>query len=446
MFQLRRGFLHATSTRSSLRAFHASRTSMMPQISFNLADIGEGIAEVEVLQWFVKPGDKISQFQNLVEVQSDKATVEITSRFDGVVTKLHYDVGGMAKVGSALIDLDVSDEIAAAHNAGAASKKPAAGAKKVEQLKKAAIPTPIKSLHAPVVPTPQAPVSVAPASLSSIVRTKTGKVLTTPSVRRLAREHNIDLEDIPVEGDRILKGDILNYIRELSEAKFQPAQAASQASAESSHEVAGTTSSSKGVEFLTESQVVPVNLVAAERGIKITYLPLMIKAASLALKYYPVLNSSVSECEGFITLHAHHNISVAMDTPKGLLVPNIKNVESKSILEIAEDLSRLQGLATAGKLGPNDLTGGTFSLSNIGSIGGTYMGPVIMVPQVAIGAIGKIQTLPRFNKAGEVVPVKIMNVSWSGDHRIIDGATMARFSTKWKNFLENPTSMLSELK
>ncbi|ETV97748.1 hypothetical protein H310_09113 [Aphanomyces invadans] len=484
MFQLRRGFLHATSARSSLRAFHASRTSMMPQISFNLADIGEGIAEVEVLQWFVKPGDKISQFQNLVEVQSDKATVEITSRFDGVVTKLHYDVGGMAKVGSALIDLDVSDEIAAAHNAGAASKKPAAGAKKVEQLKKAATPTPIKSLHAPVVPTPQAPVSVAPASLSSIVRTKTGKVLTTPSVRRLAREHNIDLEDIPVEGDRILKGDILNYIRELSEAKFQPAQAASQASAESSHEVAGTTSSSKGVEFLTESQVVPVNpiqkmmvksmnaalkvphfgyadeiemdaldelrqrlkVVAAERGIKITYLPLMIKAASLALKYYPVLNSSVSECEGFITLHAHHNISVAMDTPKGLLVPNIKNVESKSILEIAEDLSRLQGLATAGKLGPNDLTGGTFSLSNIGSIGGTYMGPVIMVPQVAIGAIGKIQTLPRFNKAGEVVPVKIMNVSWSGDHRIIDGATMARFSTKWKNFLENPTSMLSELK
>ncbi|RHY01315.1 hypothetical protein DYB25_002066 [Aphanomyces astaci] len=473
MFQLRRGLLHATTVRSSFRAFHASRGVMMPQISFNLADIGEGIAEVEVLQWFVKEGDKISQFQNLVEVQSDKATVEITSRFDGVVTKLHYDVGGMAKVGHPLVDLDVSDEVAAAHNAGSGPKKSAApGAKKVEKLKKAVSPTPIKSSPAPVAAIPQATTSAV--SLSSIVRTKSGKVLTTPSVRRLAREHNIDLEDIPVEGDRILKGDILNYIRELSEAKYQPAE-----SHASDVDVAAAPPSSKAsVEFLTESQVVPVNpiqkmmvkamnasltvphfgyadeiemdaldelrqrlkVVASERGIKVTYLPLMIKAASLALKYYPVLNASVSDCEGFITLHAQHNISVAMDTPKGLLVPNIKNVESKSILDIAQELGRLQALASAGKLGPNDLTGGTFS------IGGTYMGPVIMVPQVAIGAIGKIQTLPRFNAAGTVVPVKVMNVSWSGDHRIIDGATMARFSTKWKHFLENPTAMLSELK
>ncbi|KAF0698332.1 Aste57867_11052 [Aphanomyces stellatus] len=482
MFQLRRGLLHATRTSSMMRPFHASRGAMMPQISFNLADIGEGIAEVEVLQWFVKPGDKISQFQNLVEVQSDKATVEITSRFDGVVTKVHYEVGGMAKVGSALIDLEVSDEVAAAHNAGSAPKKASTpAAKKVEPLKKAA---PSSSGPAPVAPIPQAAAAAAPVSLSSIVRNTSGKVLTTPSVRRLAREHNIDLEDIPVEGDRILKGDILNYIRHLAEGKYQPAAPEAPAAATSSSSAPKSSSATSTVEFLTESQTVPVNpiqkmmvksmnaalkvphfgyadeiemdaldelrqrlkVVAAERGVKVTYLPLMIKAASLALKYHPILNASVSDCEGFITMHAHHNISVAMDTPKGLLVPNVKNVESKSILEIAEDLARLQALATEGKLGVQDLTGGTFSLSNIGSIGGTYMGPVIMVPQVAIGAIGKIQTLPRFDKAGNVVPVKIMNVSWSGDHRVIDGATMARFSTKWKNFLENPTSMLSELK
>ncbi|CAK4635353.1 unnamed protein product [Aphanomyces euteiches] len=490
--QVRRGLLHVPRVSSAFRSFHASRQTMMPQISFNLADIGEGIAEVEVLQWFVKPGDKISQFQNLVEVQSDKATVEITSRFDGVVTKVHYEVGAMAKVGSPLIDLEVSEEVAAANSAGSGPKKAAPAAKKVEPLKKAA-PTPVAAAPkaAPVAPTPTA----APASLSSIVRTKTGKVLTTPSVRRLAREHNIDLDDIPVEGDRILKGDILNYIAQISDSKYQPPV---EETPDATSSTTTSSSSSSSFEFLTESQTIPVNrkllqlpssydisvaiqkmmvksmnaalkvphfgyadeiemdaldelrkqlkVVAAERGVKVTYLPLMIKAASLSLKYYPILNSSVSEDEGFITMHAHHNISVAMDTPKGLLVPNIKNVESKSILEIAEDLGRLQTLASQGKLGPNDLTGGTFSLSNIGSIGGTYMGPVIMVPQVAIGAIGKIQTLPRFNKAGEVVPVKIMNVSWSGDHRIIDGATMARFSTKWKNFLENPTSMLSELK
>jgi 2-oxoisovalerate dehydrogenase E2 component (dihydrolipoyl transacylase) len=115
-------------------------------------------------------------------------------------------------------------------------------------------------------------------------------------------------------------------------------------------------------------------------------------------------------------------------------------------LEIAHELTRLQQVGAAGKLSPDDLTGGTFSLSNIGSIGGTYMSPVIMVPQVAIGAIGKIQTLPRFDANNNVKPTKIMQVSWSGDHRVIDGATMARFSTMWKNFLENPVSMLMEFK
>ncbi|OQR87794.1 lipoamide acyltransferase component of branched-chain alpha-keto acid dehydrogenase complex [Achlya hypogyna] len=467
--------LHLRRSLVAHRAFHSSRFAARPEISFKLSDIGEGIAEVEVLQWFVKPGDKISQFQNLVEVQSDKATVEITSRFDGTITKLHYEPGQMAKVGSALIDLDVSDEVAAAQNASNAPKSKAP-AKKVEPIKKAA-PSPAPIAHAPT-PTPAA----APVARIPIARANTGgKVLTTPSVRRLAREHNIDLEDVPAEGDRILKGDILNYIKHLAENKAAAPAAAPSASSASA---TPTTSTTPAFEFLTESTTVPVTPIqkmmvksmnaalkvphfgyadeiemnaldglrttlkplAAARGVKVTYLPLMIKAASLALKYYPILNASVSDDEAHITMHAHHNISVAMDTPKGLLVPNVKNVESKSILDIAEDLQRLQKLGAEGKLGPNDLTGGTFSLSNIGSIGGTYMSPVIMVPQVAIGALGKIQTVPRFNAAGDVVPVKLMNVSWSGDHRVIDGATMARFSTKWKDFLENPVAMLTELK
>ncbi|KDO30997.1 hypothetical protein SPRG_04185 [Saprolegnia parasitica CBS 223.65] len=471
MLTLRRSLL--ASTRAG---FHSSRPAALPEISFKLSDIGEGIAEVEVLQWFVKPGDKIAQFQNLVEVQSDKATVEITSRFDGTITKLHYEPGQMAKVGSALIDLDVSDEVAAAQNAAGAPKSKAP-AKKVEPIKKAA-PTPTPIVSAPT-PTPAAaePVARIPITRPS----NGGKFLTTPSVRRLAREHNIDLEDVPSEGDRILKGDVLNYIKYLAENK---ATAAPIAAPSASSAAPVSASATPAFEFLTESTTVPVTPIqkmmvksmnaalkvphfgyadeiemnaldelrttlkpiAAARGVKVTYLPLMIKAASLALKYYPVLNASVSEDESSITMHAQHNISVAMDTPKGLLVPNVKNVESKSVLDIAEDLARLQKLGADGKLGPADLTGGTFSLSNIGSIGGTYMSPVIMVPQVAIGALGKIQTLPRFAADGSVVPTKVMNVSWSGDHRVIDGATMARFSTKWKAYLENPIAMLTELK
>ncbi|RLN51000.1 hypothetical protein BBJ28_00024650 [Nothophytophthora sp. Chile5] len=186
-----------------------------------------------------------------------------------------------------------------------------------------------------------------------------------------------------------------------------------------------------------------------------------------------MLNASVSESETEIKMIASHNISVAMDTPAGLIVPNVKNVQvrhapsphqtewqlkpysnsrcscytsqAKSIMEIAKDLNRLQELAIAGKLTPNDLGGGTFSISNIGSIGGTYMSPVIMLPQVAIGAIGQIQKLPRYDAEGNVEPVRLMNVSWSGDHRVIDGATMARFSNQWKGYLETPVSMLTEM-
>merc|ERR1739838_1151166 len=135
-----------------------------------------------------------------------------------------------------------------------------------------------------------------------------------------------------------------------------------------------------------------------------------------------------------------------MDTPQGLLVPSIKKVHQMSVLEIAEELNRLQVLGAAGQLGTADLSGGTFSLSNIGSIGGTYAKPVILPPEVAIGALGKIYTVPKYVPNGDLRPAQGMNVSWSADHRCIDGATMARFSNMWKDYLECPSSMLLDLK
>merc|ERR1711871_470910 len=167
--------------------------------------------------------------------------------------------------------------------------------------------------------------------------------------------------------------------------------------------------------------------VFEEKNIRLSYMPMMLKAASLALLEFPVLNAAISEDEGSVIYKGAHNISVAMDTPRGLLVPNVKNCESRSIMEIAYEMNRLQALGAANKLGAEELGGGTFALSNIGVIGGTYADPVIMPPQVAIGAVGKLQTLPRFDSDGNVVPRTIMNISWSADHRVIDGATMARF-------------------
>ena len=147
-----------------------------------------------------------------------------------------------------------------------------------------------------------------------------------------------------------------------------------------------------------------------------------------------------------ITYKADHNIGVAMDTPQGLLVPNIKKIQQLTVFDIAEELNRLQDLGLRGKLGEADLKEGTFSLSNIGSIGGTYAKPVIMPPQVAIGALGKIQKLPRFDANDNVVKAHIMNVSWSADHRVIDGATMARFSNMMKTYIEKPSSMIFDLR
>ncbi|KAG7400057.1 hypothetical protein PHYBOEH_007125 [Phytophthora boehmeriae] len=460
------------------RRFHAGSVAQFPEVPFKLADIGEGIAEVEVLQWFVKSGDQVKQFQNVCEVQSDKATVEITSRYDGVVKKVHYEVGEMAQVGSTLIDIDVDEATAASVQSSGKKKKagPPVSRKGPTPIAAAAKEPVSAPVEAPVAPTPVlTPTPVAPR------RHETDeKLLTSPSVRRLAREHSIDLYDIEGTGPqgRILKEDLLEYIKVLAK---QPALTEVKAQVTTA-KVASVTDVPRAA-YLQQDTVVPLTPIqkmmvksmnaalqvphfgyadeiqmdalynlrnelkplAESRGVKLSFMPFIIKAASLALKEYPILNATVNDSETEITMVAAHNISVAMDTPTGLIVPNVKNVQAKSIMQIAEDLNRLQQLATDGKLGPNDLKGGTFSISNIGSIGGTYMSPVLLLPQVAIGAIGKIQKLPRFDTEGNVEAVRLMNVSWSGDHRVIDGATMARFSNQWKGYLETPVSMLTEM-
>jgi len=185
---------------------------------------------------------------------------------------------------------------------------------------------------------------------------------------------------------------------------------------------------------------------AETRGFKFSYLPLFIKAASLALSKFPILNSSLCNDQTEIMYHIDHNIGIAMDTPRGLLVPSIKQCQNKSIFEIAQELTALQQLGAADKLGEEHLKGTTFTLSNIGSIGGTYMSPVITSPQVAIGALGKIQKLPKFDENSQVFAVHVMKVSWSGDHRVIDGATMSRFSNVWKQYLENPLLFVGDLR
>ncbi|XP_064189344.1 lipoamide acyltransferase component of branched-chain alpha-keto acid dehydrogenase complex, mitochondrial isoform X1 [Anguilla rostrata] len=446
------------------RCFRTSYVKTGPILQFKLSDIGEGIMEVTVKEWYVKEGDKVSQFDSICEVQSDKASVTITSRYDGVIRKLYYDIDSIALVGTPLVDIetDAGPEVA-----------------------------------------PEEDIVETPAMAQdehTHQQIKGHKTQATPAVRRLAMENNIKLSEVVGTGrdGRILKEDILNFLAKqtgaiLPPSPFQeiqpppPAAAAGPPPAKPKEKVPppsipqpvaprpvftgkDVTEPLKGfhkamVRTMTAALKIPhfgycdevdltklVHLrselkdLAESRGVKLSYMPFFMKAASLGLLHFPILNASVDENCQNITYKASHNIGLAMDTAQGLIVPNIKNVQLLSVFDIALELNRLQTMGSTSQLGTADLTGGTFTISNIGSIGGTYAKPVILPPEVAIGALGKIQVLPRFNAKGEVAKAHIMNVSWSADHRIIDGATMCRFSNMWKAYLENPASMVLDLK
>merc|ERR1712166_358939 len=420
---------------------------------FNLADIGEGIAEVEVLQWYVNEGDEVSMFDKICEVQSDKATVDISSKYDGVITTIHYEVGDMAAVGSPLIDIRLAEgEDDEEDSAPAQSSTPAAAA------------------------------AAAPAAAAPVPSGK-HKALAVPAVRRIAMENGIDITTVPGSGKdgRVMKQDILAFLAgDLAPVAAEaPAAAAPSTSAAAPvvsrpaavHVAGGTeTVPLRGfaramAKSMQSSLQIPHLMYADEvcadamiacrgrfkkhaeaRGVKLTYMPLMIKAASLAISDYPLVNSVINSDLTEVTIHHSHNVGFAVATPSGLVVPNIKDCQTKSIWDIAHEMNELIEAARNNALDASTMSGTTFTLSNIGTIGGTYTSPIINPPQVAIGAIGKLQKLPRYDEDGAVVPQTIFNISWSGDHRVIDGSTIALFGNQWKAYVEDPELMMLSMR
>jgi len=390
-------------------------------------------------------GDTISMFDKVCEVQSDKATVDISSKYDGVVNELHYQVGDMARVGSPLMTMTVSggEDGAAADDTSESS--------------------------APEIPAVDRAISSSKSS---------NKALATPAVRRVAREYDIDISKIAGTGKsgRVLKEDVLRAGGAISSpAPSKPASTAGAEPTVSSEQSASARDQDETVPLrgynrimaktMTEALKIPhfmlcdevqadamislrseLKPIAEARGIKFTYMPLMLKAASLAMQRYPYINSSISDDLSSVTLYARHNIGFACATDAGLVVPTVHDCQEKSVFDIARDIDRLINLARDNKLAAEDVTGTTFTLSNIGSIGGIYGGPVITPPQVAIGAVGKLRTVPRYRDDGSVHPTSIFNISWSGDHRVVDGATMTYFSNAWIDYLQKPQLMICELK
>lgn len=413
-------------------------------VPFVLADIGEGISEVTVKEWYVNVGDVVSEFDDVCEVESDKATVTITSRYAGTVTKVHHETGATARVGSALVDIEVAEE-----------------GQTVEEPVAAAAAEPVLADEADRV---VAGSTGEPAGLDSSDAGVASKVLTTPAVRRIAAEKGIDLTTVRGTGKqgRVLKEDLLGFEDHLlsSSVPTPSAPAVSDRQPPLTGDFVPLTGYAKTMRKTMEaSNKIPTLVITDEVNltrlielkaqlaphVKLTLLPFLVKATSLALARHPRINSTASPDFTAYRPNRSHNIGVAIDTPLGLAVPNVKDVQTLSVVGVARRLAELRAKAANGKLTPSDVTGGTFTLSNMGTIAGSAFQPMILPPEVAIGALGRINYRPRYDDQERLVRTPVMGVSWAADHRILDGAAVARFYKDWKTYVENPSLVLADV-
>jgi 2-oxoisovalerate dehydrogenase E2 component (dihydrolipoyl transacylase) len=441
---------------------------------FILPDIGEGIVECEVVKWLVSEGDMIEEDQPVVEVMTDKALVEIPAPHKGQVKRLYYKEGDIAKVHAPLFELseEGNEQEQSVTNRGDDSATEKATESLTPANQKADTKKQASDSAGPGHNTKDAENAAAPHETTSATQTKTP---ASPAVRRLVREYELSLGHISGSGrdGRVLKEDVLVH---LEQPEGQTDENAGAQSGKHSAKRPSTTDQQVRIEpikgmkavmakrmvaaassiphFIFSEDIDVTELLALRAqlkplaeagGSRLTLMPFIMKAMALAIRDYPILNSRVNDEVTEIHYQPQCNIGMAVDSKAGLMVPNIKGVEHLSLLEIADEVARLTEAAREGRVAQDDLQGGTITISNIGALGGTYASPIINAPEVAIVALGRTQTLPRFDDAGNVTARSIMPVSWAGDHRIIDGGTIARFSNCWKSYLESPQSMLLHL-
>ncbi|KAK7511621.1 2-oxoacid dehydrogenases acyltransferase-domain-containing protein [Phyllosticta citriasiana] len=451
------------------RCFHASarRTVVKPYL---LADIGEGITECQVIQWFVRPGARVEQFDKICEVQSDKATVEITSRFDGVIKKLHYEADEVAKVGKPLVDIDIQGEISAADAAIVESPEPEASAQPGRA-------SPTSSGQPSEASAPDASTGEAPIRpYQSSEKAARGKYanLATPAVRHMLKQLNIEITDVQGTGKdgRVLKEDVQRY----AASKDNPPEASTTAMTPSplpeDRTVPLTPIQRQMFKTMTKSLSIPHFLytdsidftplndlrhrlnttstaLAPAPCPKLSALPFILKAVSHALTHFPSLNAHLDDSSPSspkLIHKASHDIGIAVDSPSGLLVPVVRAVQAHTIHSLAAEIARLSALARDGKLASADLAGPSFTVSNIGSIGGGAVAPVIVPPQVGILGVGRARAVPAFAPDGSVVRRDEAVLSWAADHRVVDGAMVARCAEVVRACLEDPAAWLVLMK
>jgi pyruvate/2-oxoglutarate dehydrogenase complex dihydrolipoamide acyltransferase (E2) component len=417
---------------------------------FELPEIGEGVVEGEVVAWKVAIGERVERDAPLCEIMTDKATVEISSPTSGVLLRTYGEPGDIIKVHTPLAEIDTS-------GAGAAPSAPPP----------AAAPAPPPAAPAPVAAAPApaaAPSSRRPAASSDPA--ERGHTKATPAVRRDARERGIDIHAVPGTGPggRVTRDDLAAFDGAPAAAPFAP-PALPQAPAIAGDQVVKIIGLRRKIaqQMLAAKQSAPhftyveeidatelvalrgrLKGMAAKRGVKLTYLPFILKALSVAFRDFPNVNATMNNETYELTVRAEHNIGVACDTPAGLFVPVLKRVQHKSILEIAAELDALTERTRAGKASLDDLSGGTFTVTSVGNIGGMLATPILNVPEVAILGVNAIRERAVV-RDGEIVVRSMLYLSPSFDHRILDGAVAARFVARLKELLEDPAALLVEL-
>ena len=424
---------------------------------FKLPDIGEGIAEGEIVKIDVKVGDTIAEDDVLFEVQNDKSVEEIPSPVSGTITAVLVSEGTVAHVGDVIVE--IATEGGSHAPAAAAPAAPAA-------------PAQASAPAAPAAPT-GVPAASNPGKL----------VLAMPSVRQYAREKGVDITAVvPTgKGGRVTREDIDNFggapvvapaaAPAQAAAPAAPAKAAAPApakpfvgSAEREERVKLTpmrkaiskamVNSKHTAPHVTLHDQVEVSKlwdhrkkfkdVAAAQGTKLTFLPYVVKALAVAMKKFPVLNASIDDASQEIVYKNYINIGIATDTDLGLFVPNIKDANTKSMFGIADEINALAAKAHEGKLTAAEMGQGTITISNIGSVGGGWFTPVINYPEVAILGVGTIVREPVINENDEIVIGRNMKLSLSFDHRIVDGATAQKAMNEIKRLLNDPELLLME--
>jgi pyruvate dehydrogenase E2 component (dihydrolipoamide acetyltransferase) len=444
----------AASTTTSAPATKAP-VSIGATLNVKLPELGEGVSEGELIKWLVKPGDTVKVDQSVAEIMTDKATVEVPSTVAGTVSELMFKVGEIIKVENIILKLSGSGSVASA-------------------------PAPVQVTQAPVAATS------TPAKIPAAGATQAGpilypppadfKILATPSTRRLARELGVDLNGVPGSGlaGRVTRDDVMSAkgpktsapqtTHISAPASFPKPAYVSPAGAQEERvpllgvrkKIAENLQKAKQIipHFTLMDEADVTQLVgfreslkeAAEKaGTKVTYMPFVMKALIATIREFPMFNASIDDAAGEIVYKKYFNIGFAADTPNGLLVPVIKQADQKTIMDLSKDIVDLSTRARDGKLKLDEMKHATITVTNIGSVGGTYATPVINHPEVAIFGMYKISDKLVLSADGKVSVRKVMNFTVTCDHRLIDGAVAARFLKAFINRIQNPGVLMLDM-